>query len=98
MDRRDAVIRRVIAVIDRLSRPLTVSDIAGGWSEESRAALLGFFKRLCDDLKGGTPAFHKPEYMSIARGMDTWGIIDGDILEEAASISNAIAAIVKMPE
>jgi hypothetical protein len=86
MDKRTAVLRKIEQMINKLSNPLPPSEIANGWSEESRQAMLKFFKNLHSELTSGQ--FNLAEHASfhLIRGMDHWGIIEGDLLEEAAEI------------
>lgn len=52
--------------------------------------MLKFFETLRDDLLNGVDVSTKAEYASIARGMDHWGIVSGQLLEEATGISAEI--------
>ena len=86
------VIHLVDEMIDSLSRPLAKEDTDVGWSDESRQAILNLFKRLRLDLeKAGIP--DSTEYLTVARGLDHWGITDGRLLMEAVGISGALRAL-----
>ncbi len=86
MDKRASVIRKIKRMINSLSNPLPPSEIASGWTEESRHAMLNFFKDLYSQLM--SDQFDLAEHASfhLVRGMDHWGIIEGDLLEEASEI------------
>lgn len=86
----DLLLQRVDKIVRKLSNQLSENDIDGGWCEESRLAMLKFFETLRDDLLNGVDVSTKAEYASIARGMDHWGIVSGQLLEEATGISAEI--------
>jgi hypothetical protein len=79
---------RIDQMIQVLSAPLTAKEIADGWTEKSKAAMLEFFEKLRDSIRSGD----KLPPLSISRGMDFWGITGGDLLEEGAVISNELRA------
>ena len=87
MDDRAELLKRVDRMIQRLSSPLLPSYIADGWSEEARTAMLKFFEELHAKLLSAEPLSEMKEHLTIARGMDTWGVTGGDLLEESAEIS-----------
>ncbi len=87
MDDRTELLNRVERMIQRLSSPLLPSNIAQGWSEEARTAMLKLFEALHARLISAEPLSEKEKSLSIARGMDSWGITGGDLLEEGAEIS-----------
>lgn len=84
------LLQRVDKIITTLSNPLSADNMGGGWSEESRLAMLRFFETLRDDLVNGVDVSAKAEYASIARGMDHWGIVSGQLLEDATRVSAEI--------
>jgi len=90
MTSRIEVANRIEKLINKLSRQLPPQEIQNGWTEDSRKAMLDFFQRLHSDLVAGVAVSTKTEYITIPRGMDHWGITDGELLEEAAKISDAI--------
>lgn len=77
-------------LIKRLSNSLSQEELDNGWTEDSRQAMLMFFETLRSDLRSGLDVSEKLEYRSIARGMDHWGISDGQLLNDATEISSEI--------
>jgi hypothetical protein len=49
--------------------------------------MLKFFEELHAKLLSAEPLSEMKEHLTIARGMDTWGVTGGDLLEESAEIS-----------
>ncbi|HEY6330933.1 MAG TPA: hypothetical protein VI756_16495 [Blastocatellia bacterium] len=93
MANRKQLIERIDRVLDRLSQGLRQSDIANGWSEKSRAAMIELFQRVKDALASPEPLSKDIRNLSISRGMDSWGITGGDLLEEGAEISCELAEL-----
>lgn len=90
MDNRKEIERRVLNIMDRLSKPLAELERGSGWTEESRVSMLEFFRRLKHDIETGRAVEDVAEYRAIVRGMDCWGVVQGELLEEAAAISSLI--------
>lgn len=90
MANRATIIDRLDRMIARLSKALVPSDIHHGWSEESRKAILEVLQELRTRLLSDEPLTEAEKQLSISRGMDTWGITGGDLLEEGAEISNQL--------
>ncbi len=87
MDDRAELLKRVDRMIQRLSSPLLPSHVADGWSEEARTAMLKVFMKLHAKLMSAEPLSEMTKHLTIARGMDTWGVTGGDLLKEGAEIS-----------
>jgi len=90
MANRTTVIDRLDRMIARLSKPLLPSDIRDGWSEDGRKAILEVLERLRTRLQSDEPLTEAEKRLSISRGMDTWGVLAGDLLEEGAEVSNQL--------
>jgi hypothetical protein len=90
MTNRVRIIGRLDRMIARLSKPLSPSDIRDGWSEQSRKAISEVLEELRARLLTDEPLTEAEKQLSISRGMDTWGIVSGDLLEEGAEISNQL--------
>ena len=73
-------------VIEVLSAPLTAAESAEGWTPESKAKIKSFFA----DLKSQILSGEQLPPLSIARALDHWGVISGEILEVSAQISNEL--------
>jgi hypothetical protein len=93
MDKRASVIRKIEQLINNLSNPLPPSEIANGWSEESRQAMLKFFKDLHFQLMSGQFKLAEHASFHLVRGMDHWGIIGGDLLKQASEIQSDLHEI-----
>lgn len=82
--------KRIDTLIQRLSKPLTSIDTQDGWTDEAKDAALSLLQRLQSDILNDVQVSEVPEYRSIARGLDHWGIEGGDILESFAELSQSI--------
>jgi hypothetical protein len=90
MANRATIIDRLDRMIARLSKPLLPSDVRDGWSEEARKAILEVLEELRARLLNDQPLTAAEKELSISRGMDSWGVVSGDLLEEGAEISNQL--------
>jgi hypothetical protein len=70
-------------MIDQLSKPLPPHELEAGWTEQGRVAMLKFFEDLDSKLGNG----EKLPEVNIPRGMDSWGIVEGQLLKKAAELS-----------
>jgi len=86
---RNELVMLILKYLDRLRKGMTQQDVFDGWTEQSRAAMIRFFETMVDEAQRGQ-SLDKLEYKTIPRGMDHWGIYQGDLLENAAEISAAI--------
>ena len=57
--------------------------------------MLTFFQRLHEAVDGPISELDKPSYRSIARGLDSWGVTEGALLEEACEISEAVRQLIE---
>lgn len=80
---KEIILNKVRWMIDRLTQPLSDADLKYGWIEKSRLAFLTYFQNLEQKLVAGQPI----PALNIPRGMDTWGILGGDLFQTAAEIS-----------
>ena len=78
--------QRIRELVERLSLPLSKAEMRDGWTAKSKKAIKDLLEDLLARLKSGQPL----PAVSISRGMDSWGITGGDILEEGARISNQL--------
>jgi hypothetical protein len=83
---KEEILEDIELILERLAKPLTTKDIADGWSIECRKMII----RVFEDIKATLLSEGKLPPMFIARGLDHWGVIDGDLLEFAAKISNKL--------
>jgi hypothetical protein len=91
MATKEDLLVKVREMVGRLSGPLPPDELKGGWTEKSRLAMRGFFTDLQSKLETGSDL---PD-LQITRGMDSWGIVGGDLLEQAAVISNELRELRK---
>jgi hypothetical protein len=86
------IIKKIDEVIGELSLPLTSKEAAEGWTERGKVAIEAFFKELRSKILSGEPL----PSLSIARGLDHWGVVNGELLEKSAKISNDLRNIKEM--
>jgi hypothetical protein len=74
------LIQKIQTVMSDLSAALTEVEAAGGWTEESKNAILMFFQDLLLEVESGKEI----PYVGLVRGLDAWGINRGGTLYEKA--------------
>ena len=82
----DTVVQEIDLVIESLGSPVTAKEASDGWTSKSKMAVHALMKSLKEKLQSGTEL----PPMSISKALDHWGVIDGEILERVAEISNQI--------
>jgi uncharacterized protein (DUF2062 family)/SAM-dependent methyltransferase len=85
--------RRVAELVQELSAEIPAGERAQHWTERSRRGMLALLQRLLSDITEGRP-LDKPEYITIARGLDSHGISRGAWYDEAVQVSYLIAKLV----
>jgi hypothetical protein len=85
MDKVTSLIHKVEEMIADLSKPLSASDISGGWVEGSRLQWLDFFTKLRERLVNRQP-LEGDNYLHLIRAMDNCGISEGPLLNKALEI------------
>ena len=83
---RATVIQDIDALLSRLSLPVSEAEAKDGWTAQSKAAARTYFLELRAAVHDGS---QMPD-LGIARGLDHWGVIGGDLLKEAARITNYV--------
>lgn len=78
--------KEIDVMLARLSAPLSASEVADGWTSESKVATKEFFEGLKQKILSDEPL----PPLSISRALDHWGVTGGDMLEIAAQISNQL--------
>lgn len=73
-------------MLSRLAEPMSVEQMAEGWTVESKNVTRSFFLGLRRDLQSDKPL----PSLNISRALDHWGVTSGEILELAAKISNCL--------
>jgi hypothetical protein len=71
-------------VIAELSALVTADERASGWEDESKQATVKYFTEIRECLITGTPL----PSLDIVRGLDHWGVSDGNLLKKIARIAN----------
>ena len=83
------VINKISEGLSLLVRPVSEQEAADGWTPKSKSAMQTFFEELRQKLLLGETS----PPLSIARGMNHWGITQGELLEKAADISKDLRKI-----
>ena len=86
----DQVIDIIDEIISSLSNPLTDDDISGGWTEEAKLHYCHLFLDLKSNLISKSS---DPWPTQFARGLDYWGIINGDLHERIILASTKLREI-----
>ena len=73
-------------MLSRLTEPMSLDQMAEGWTAESKDAARSFFLGLKRDLQSNKPL----PPLSISRALDHWGVTSGESLELATEISNRL--------
>jgi hypothetical protein len=66
-----------------LCLPLSKADEAAGWTTRAQGALLNLLNEIREALVEGRPIPN----LYIGRGLDHWGVVEGDLLERACALS-----------
>ena len=83
---RAELIEAISRICSLLQAPLPLEELAAGWSEANALATLRYFENVNSDLCAGVNI----PFFSLVRTLDSCGISDGNLLEEACRINNAI--------
>lgn len=89
MTERSALLAEIDAILCALSEELSDADRSGGWTPPSVEAMQAFFGRMRLDIVALADLSAHPEYLSIGRGLDHWGVGSGPLFEQALRISAA---------
>jgi hypothetical protein len=85
---RQALLARLDDMIERLSGVLSDAELRHGWTDRSRLAMLNFFENMRRDAAAGKSLKTIPNYVSIVRGLDHYGISGGALFQAAAEIGD----------
>jgi hypothetical protein len=78
-------------LVDAFSLDLNASDRADGWTDEDRLYFLDYFLKLRAQInEGNSTSPYNLEYINISRMLDDRGIAKGNLLHQAARLSNMI--------
>ena len=72
--------------VRELEQPLTQDELKNGWTSAAQQAFTQLTNELIKKVENNEPL---PK-LSISRGLDSWGVTDGALVEFAAILSNAL--------
>jgi len=75
----DYLVEVIGEIITALAGPLTEDEISGGWTDKSKIHYHRLFLDFQTDLLSKS---RKPWPTQFARGLDYWGVIEGDLHEK----------------
>ncbi|HEY5955940.1 MAG TPA: hypothetical protein VIV60_05280 [Polyangiaceae bacterium] len=84
------VLERIDLMLGALSEDLSPVDRSFGWTEASRNAMHAFFAEMRADVLAGKDVAKIPQYVSVVRGLDHWGISGGRLFEASATIARMV--------
>jgi hypothetical protein len=80
----------ILLLIDRVSsvlnQPLSALEIQSGWTTEAQSAFL----KLIAELRAKVENDAIIPNLSLSRGLDSWGVTGGQLVEIAAELSNSL--------
>ena len=86
-----AALQLMDMTIDALSGDLAAPERAHGWTDEDRLYFLDYFLKLrAQHKEGNSKSPYDLEYINISRMMDDRGISQGELLHQAARVSNMV--------
>jgi hypothetical protein len=85
--------RKIEEVLLHLRSGLSEEDVRSGWTERAREAMIVFFDRMLRDVHTGQ-SLMPLEYRTILRGLDHWGVMEGELFDQSAEISGTVAVLV----
>ena len=87
----DPILSRIDGLLARLAAPLPAAERACGWTDASRAAFITYYTGLRRTLTASADV-DRAAHASIARDLDYWGIVGGELAAEALVIAAALRA------
>jgi hypothetical protein len=75
------------SLIATLSEPLGQEEISAGWTVQAQLAMLKLLGEIDHDIEAGNSL---PKNLSIGRGLDHWGVEDGELLRRMCALSNCL--------
>ena len=86
-----AALQLMEELLDAFSLDLAAPDRAHGWTDEDRLYFLDYFKGLRAQIReGNSTSPYNLEHINISRMLDDRGIAEGNLLHQAARLSNLI--------
>jgi len=69
-----------------------------GWKGNSRTAMGDFLGFLAHDLESGRALSEVSAYTDVVRGLDYWGISEGQLADDFFEVSDAVRALIESEE
>jgi len=86
-----AGLRLLDKIVDMLSRDLVAAERGHGWTDEGRLYFLDYFLKLRAQIKeGNSTSPYNLQHVNVSRMMDDRGISQGELLHQAAQVSNLV--------
>jgi hypothetical protein len=83
---RRALVARLDPLIVRLGRPATSDELLHHWTNSSKAAFAKLLGEMRSDALAGKELGSVTHYVTMLRGLDTWGISSGDLSEAIGDV------------
>ena len=80
------LIAMIDALLTRTQMPLTAAEIRDGWTEGAQRAAVKFL----ENLRTQVVSEEQLPQMNLARALDSWGVVSGELLDSFAELSNAL--------
>lgn len=77
---------RIDVLLSALAAPLSAADERDGWTPAAREA----FQRMLTEIQRALASKEDVPDVSLSRGLDSWGVVGGELSERAAELSNAL--------
>ncbi|HUX89569.1 MAG TPA: hypothetical protein VMV48_02620 [Gallionellaceae bacterium] len=85
---RTEIIDAIKILCEKLNNELPAEEYVNGWTDAMRMNMLRYFQKIEHDLVSGAEI----RYIPLGRTLDSVGISEGKLLEEAFRITNKINA------
>lgn len=86
MKSKDQLIAKIDALLAKTQMPLATTDAADGWTEAAQQAAIEFLQKLRAQVMSG----ERLPQMNLARALDSWGVVSGELLDSYAELSNSL--------
>lgn len=83
---KNELIQSINSLCEKLRNRLPEEEYKNGWSKTKQLDVLKYFEEVEKDISNRNPI----KYISFVRTLDSIGISDGELFEEACGITNEI--------
>lgn len=83
---REQLIAEIDALLVRTQLPLTAVEMGDGWTEAAQQAAIKFLEK----LRVQVASEERFSQMNLARALDSWGVVSGELLDRYAELSNSL--------